>query len=114
MRVCKLPCLMDGSIGPRMERCEISGLPIPMVPCLHQSNGYIKRNIRVWRGQKCIAFFGAETVRTSVGPQSTPFHGGQYRAENGNIRNFGHTNPHGTVFAPKQWSYQKEAMSMES
>ena len=30
------------------------------------------------------------------------------------MRNFGPTNPHGNVFAPKQWSYEKEATGMES
>ena len=46
--------------------------------------------------------------------QTSPFHGWQYRAKNGNTRNFGPTNPHGTVFASKQWLYQKEATGMES
>ena len=30
-----------------------------------------------------------------------------YRAENGNMRNFGPTNSHGTAFVPKQWLYMK-------
>ena len=30
------------------------------------------------------------------------------------MRNFGPTNPHGTVFAPKQWLYQKDGTGMES
>ena len=85
-----------------------------MVPCLHQCNVYIKRKLRVWRAQKCIALFGAETVPTSAGPQTTPFHEWQYRAENGNMRNFGPTNPHGTAIAPNQWLYQKDATGMES
>ena len=105
---------MGVSIGPRMEICETSGVPIPMVPCLHQSNGYIKRKLRVCRAQKCNALVGAEAVLTSAGPQSTPFYGGQYRAKNGNMRNFGPTNPHGTASAPKQSLYQKEATCMES
>ena len=37
----------DSSIGPRMEICDISGLTIPMVPRLHQSNVYMKRELRV-------------------------------------------------------------------
>ena len=41
---------------------------------------------------KSIALVGADTVLTSAEPQSTPFHGGQYRAQNGNMRNFGPTN----------------------
>ena len=81
-----------------MEICETSGLPIPMVPRLHQSNGYIERKLRVWRAQKCNALVGAETVLTNAGPQTTRLHGGQYRAQNRNMRNFGLTNPHGTTF----------------
>ena len=105
---------MGGSKGPRMEICETSALQIPMVRRLHQSNGYIKRKLRAWRVQKCIALVGVDTVPTTVWKQSTPFHGGQYRALNGNMRNFGPTNPHGIAFAPKQWLYQKEATGMES
>ena len=65
-----------GSIGPRMEICEISSLPIPMVPRFHQINAYIKRKLWAWRVQKCIALVGADTVLTRAGPQTTPFHGG--------------------------------------
>ena len=63
-----------GSIGPRMEICGSSGLPILMVQRLHQSNGYMKRKLLAWRVQKCITLVGAETILTSAGPQSTPFH----------------------------------------
>ena len=35
-------------------------------------------------------------------------------AQNGNMRKFGPSNPHGTVFALKQWLYQKEATCKES
>ena len=45
LRGSKVPRFMGGSIGPRRERCETSALPIPMVPRLHQSNGYIKRKL---------------------------------------------------------------------
>ena len=109
----KLPCFMGG-IGPRMEICETSALPIPTIPRLHQSNGYIKRKLRAWRVQKCIALVGADTVLTTAWKQSTPFHGGKYRTPNGNMRNFGLTNPHDTAFSPKAWLYQKEATGMES
>ena len=105
---------MGGSIGSRMEICENLGLPIPMVPRLHQSNGYIKRKLRAWRVQNCIDLVGEDTVLITVWPLSIPFHGGWYRAPNGNMRKFGPTNPHGTAFAPKQWLYQKEATGMES
>ena len=107
----KLPRFMGGSMGPRMEICENSGLPIPIVP---RCNGYIKRKLRVCRAQKCTSLVGAETVLPSAGPQTIPFHGGQYRDGNGNMRNFRAINPHGTVFALKQWLYQKDATSIES
>ena len=111
---CKLPHFMEGSKGPRMEICSISGLPIPLVPRLHQCNRYIKRKLRAWRVQKCVALVCADTVITSAGPLTTPFKGGEYSAQNGNMRNFGPTNPHGIAFAPNKWLYQKEATGMES
>ena len=100
---------MDGN-----EDMQISTLPIPMVSHLHQSNGYIKRKLRVWRAQKCIALVDAETVFTSAGPQTTPFHGLQYRAEYGNMRNFGPTYQHGTAFPQQECLYQTEATGMEN
>ena len=97
LRAPKVPRFMGGSIGRRMEICEISALPIPMVPRLHQRNGHIKRKLRSWRVQKCIALVGADTVLTTA--QTTPFQGG-YRAQKGNMPKFGPTYPHGTAFAP--------------
>ena len=96
----KLPRVMGGSTGSTKEMCEISGLPIPMVPRLHQCNGYIKRKLRAWRVQKCIALVGADVALTSAGPQTTPCQGGQYRVHQGNMRNFGPTNTHGTASDP--------------
>ena len=58
----------------KMEVCEPSGLPIPIVPRLHQSNSYIKKKLRVWIAQKCIALVGAKTVHTIAGPKTTRFH----------------------------------------
>ena len=101
-------------MGQRMEICETLTLQIPMVPRLHQSNGFMKRKLRAWRVQKFISLVGADTVLTTAWKQSTPFHGGLYRTQNRNMRNFGPTNPHGTAFAPKQWLYLKEATGMES
>ena len=109
----KLPHFMGGGIGHRMEICETSALPIPMVLRLYQSNGYIKRKLRAWRVQKCIVLVGADTVLTTVWKQSTPFHWG-YRAQNSNMRKFGLTYRHGTALAPKYWLYEKEATGMES
>ena len=87
---------------------------IPMVPRLHQCNGDIKRKLRAFRVQKCIALVGADIALTSAGPQTTPCHGRQYRVHQGNMRKFGPTNTHGTASAPMQWLYQKAATGMES
>ena len=85
----KLPRVMGGSTGSTKEICETSCLPIPMVPRLHQCNGYIKRKLRAWRVQKCNALVGADIALTCAGPQTTPCHGGQYRVYQGNMRTFG-------------------------
>ena len=114
MRGRKLPRVVGVKIGSRKEICEKSGLQIPMVPHLHQSNGYIKRKLRAWRVKKCISLVGADTVLTSVWPQITGVNWGYYRVQKGNMRNFGPTNAHGIAFGPKQWLYQKEATGMES
>ena len=106
--------LHGGCRGSRKEICETSGVPIPMVQCLLQSNGYMKRKLRAWRVQKCIALVGADTVLTSSWPQTTPLYWGYYRVQKGNMRSFGPTNSHGTTFSPKQWLHQNEAMDMES
>ena len=94
-----------------MEICETSGLPIGMVPRSHKRNVYIKRKLRVWRTQTCIPLARGTTPPTCSGMQTTRFQGWQYRTANGN---FGPTNPYGTMFAPKQWLYQKEDTGMES
>ena len=73
----KLPRVMGGSIGSRDKIWENSGLPIPMVPRLQQCNRYIKRKLRAFRVQKCIALVCKDTVLTSAGPQTTPRHGRQ-------------------------------------
>ena len=85
-----------------------------MVQCLHQSSVYIKRKLQVWRVQKCIPLGDAKTALTCTGRHRTPCHVSQYRAQNGNLRKSGFTFRHGTVFAPKQSLYQKEATGMES
>ena len=97
-----------------MEICRFSGLPFSLVPCLHQSNVYIKRKLQVWRVQKCIPLVGAKTTLTCAGLQTTPSHVRRYIPENGNLQKFGSTFRHGTVFAPKQCSYQIEATGLKS
>ena len=71
----KVPRFMGGSIGPRIDICGTSGLPLAMVPHLHQRSGNIKNKLRAWTVQKCITLVGVDTVLTIAGPQSTPFHG---------------------------------------
>ena len=84
-----------------------------MVPCLHQSNVYITRKLRVLRVQKYTPLVGVKTSLTSVGLQTTPSQVSQYMAENGNLHKSGFTFCRGTVFAPKECLYQKEATGME-
>ena len=65
------------------EICGNPDLPfLPMVPCLHQSNVYIKRKLRVWRVIKCIPLIGTKTSLTCAGLQTTPSHVCLYRADN--------------------------------
>ena len=72
----KLPRVIGGNIVTTMEICRSSGLPIPMLLRLHQSNGYIKKKLRAWRVQKCNALVGAGTVLTRAAPQTNRLHGG--------------------------------------
>ena len=90
-----------------MKICENSALPIPMIPRLDQSNGYIKRKLRSWRVQKFIALVGADTVLTTAWPQTTSFHGG-YGAQKGNMRNFGPIYPDGTALAPSNGDMKRK------
>ena len=85
-----------------------------MVLCLHQSNAYIKKKLRVWRDQKWIPFISAKTSRTCAGLETTPPQVSQYKAENGNLRKSGSTFRHDTVFTLLQCLYQKEATGMDS
>ena len=59
VRAVKVPSLEGGGKGPRTERCVICDGPIVMVPCLHQGNINIKRELRVWREQISIQQVGA-------------------------------------------------------
>ena len=109
----KLPRLKGVRIGLRTETCINFGGPVAMVLCLHKGNIYIKRKLRVWRDQKYIALVDTQTPLTCAGLQSTPSQGSRYRPENGNLRKVGWTYHHGTVFAQRQYMYQKGATGME-
>ena len=61
-----------------MEFLRKLGLPILPVPCLHNSNNYRKRKLRVCKAQKCNSLVGANTVPTGTGLQTTPFHTAPY------------------------------------
>ena len=84
-----------------------------MVLCFHQGNIHIRRELGVWREEKCIPLVGAKTPLTCAVHQTTPSQSSRYRAENGNMRTFGWTYRHGTEFAPREYLYQKGAMGME-
>ena len=45
VRACKLPGSMQLRMGPTIESCVNSGLPIAMVPCLLRCNVHVKRNL---------------------------------------------------------------------
>ena len=55
-----------------------------------------------------------ETHWALRGGQMTRFHAPPYRAENGNLGNFEAVDRNGTVFAPKQFLYEKVATGMEN
>ena len=113
VRAVNLPRLKGVSISPRKETCVNWGRPIAMVSCLHQGNIYIKKKLEVWRDQKCISLLGAKILLTCAGRQTTPSQGSRYRSENGNLHKMGWLYLHGTIFAPMQYLYQKEAEGME-
>ena len=112
MQAVKLLRLKGFGIGPRTETSVNWGGPIAMVPCLHQGNIYIKRKLQVRRDQKCIWLVGVKTRLNCADRQTTLSQGSRYRPENGNWRKKGWTYRHGTVFAPRQYLYQKEVTSM--
>ena len=113
MRVVKIRRFKGAGIGPRTEICVNWGAPIAMVPCLHQGNIYMKRKLRVSRDQKCIPLVGAKNPLTWGGRQTTPSQGIRNRAENGMLLKLEWTYRHDTMFAPRQYLYQKEATGME-
>ena len=76
------------------------------VSCLYQGNINTKRNLGVWRDQKCILLVGAITPLNCVGRQNTPSRGRQYRARNGKLGKLGRTYGHSTVFAPRKYLHQ--------
>ena len=109
----KLPRLKGGGIGPRTETCVNSGGSIALVPCVQQGNIHTKRQSGVWRVQNFIPFVGANPLLNCGGSQTTMSEGRRYKAENGNLHKLGKIYRLSTVFAPRQYLYQKTAMGME-
>ena len=99
---------------PTMQIFETTGLPIAMVPSLHQNSNYIKQKFQGCRAQKYYPCVGAKGVQTSTLLQITRIHVSPYRADNANFRKFGASYRHSTVFAPKQYLHQKESLVMQS
>ena len=97
-----------------MQVCGKSGLPFAEVPYLHQSNLNMKRKLREWRTQKFNPCFGAESPPRSTGQQTTRFLAAPYGTVSANLRKVGTSFHQGTVFAPIQSTYEKEATIMEN
>ena len=112
-RAFKVPHVKRGGKGPTRETCVNYGGLTAMVPCLHQSSISIKRKLRVWKGRKCIHLVSAKKPSHLCGPSNYPISGRWYGADKGNLHALGWTYHHGTVFAPRQYLYQKEATGME-
>ena len=110
----KLPRLKGRGTGSRTETYVNSGGFIALVPCLHQGKIYIKREQGNWRDQKSIPLVGAKTPLTCAGRQTYLSAGREYRAEIGNLRKLGRNYRLGTVFAQREYLYQKGARGMES
>ena len=114
VRASKLPGFMQRRMGPSVQICGKSGLPFAEVPCLHQSNLHMKRKLREWRTQKCNPCFGAESPPRSTRLQTTRFHAAPYGTVSANLRKVGTLFRRGTVFAPIQSTYGREATGMEN
>ena len=114
LRASKLTGFVYRRMCSRMEIWENWGLPISKVPCLHQGNVYINRKLWVWGAQKCNRCVGAENALVVTGLQTNRLRLSPHVLENGNLGKLGATYLQGTVFAPRQCLYQKEASGMGS
>ena len=114
VRASKLPGFMQRRMGPSVQICGKSGLSFAEVPCLHKSNLHMKRKLREWRTQKCNPCFGAESPPRSTRLQTIRFHAAPYWTVSANLRKGGASFRRGTVFAPIQPTYEKEATGMEN
>ena len=114
VRACKLPGFMQRRIGLSMKIWVNSGITIAMVPCLHQSNVISKGSCGKGEPKNANPESVQKSVLTCTGVQTTRFHAAPYKADNENLRKFEATYRHGTMFAPKQYLFQKEAVGKEN
>ena len=114
VRACKLSGFMQRRMGPSVQICGKSGLSFAEVPCLYQSNLHMEGKLREWKSQKCNPCFGAESPPRSTRLQTTRFHAAPYGTVGANLRKVGTFFRRGTVFAPIQSTYKKEATRMEN
>ena len=89
VRACKPSVFMQRGIVQTIEISVNLGLPISMVPCLHQSNLHIKRKLWGRKAWKCTPCVGASNVQTCTSLQSTRFYAGRYWADKINWQKFG-------------------------
>ena len=84
----KLPRVLQRRIWQAIEIFKTSGLPIDMLPCLHQCNAYIVRKLRVWRAQNSNFLVSAKTAPTGMGQHTTPCLAAPYWARNEKFSKF--------------------------
>ena len=75
--------------------------------CLYQKEAMCMERPDMYSHSPC------KNLSYLCGPSKYPSQGSRYRPENGNLHKLGWTYRHGTVFAPRQCLYQKEATVME-
>ena len=113
MRAVKIPRHKGGGMGPKRESYVFCGGPIAMVPCSHQGNIYIKKKAAEMERREICFHSRCKTPLTCTGCQTTSSQIRRYGAEKGNLCALRWTYRHGTVFAPKEYLYEKEATGME-
>ena len=112
--IVKLPCLKGGGIGPRTKNLRKFGR-IYRVGTVFAPRQYLyQKGARGMERPEMYSFRQCKTPLTFWGSQTTLSEGRRYRAGNGNLRKLRRIYRLGTVFAPRQYLYQKTAMGMES
>ena len=69
----QIPILVHRPIKPPGRIFGNSGLPLAMVPWLHQRNIHMKRKLQEWSAQKCNPCFSAKSAPRSTELQDTRF-----------------------------------------